>query len=242
MLNHIPFTLASPSWYDVPWAPGSPYLTGDISVLPADSPRWTTTIRGPWQIHMPPRPTLPEVGWKVHVSAKPSELESVASVVALWCVRHSVPFKVLRTRGLVHASQVKYADRSQSGKVCTCYPDGESLEHFCSGLAELLQNVDSPPVSGELRVGSSPLWLRHGSFREAWAVSSTGVPFPVYPGTTHPDVEAPRPQNPITTRRGSGGSVGRIAPARFFPSTMSDSSTNQMLAACIRQHGETAHR
>ena len=177
MLNHIPFTLASPSWYDVPWAPGSPYLTGDISVLPADSPRWTTTIRGPWQIHMPPRPTLPEVGWKVHVSAKPSELESVASVVALWCVRHSVPFKVLRTRGLVHASQVKYADRSQSGKVCTCYPDGESLEHFCSGLAELLQNVDSPPVSGELRVGSSPLWLRHGSFREAWAVSSTGVPF-----------------------------------------------------------------
>ena len=193
MLNHIPFTLASPSWYDVPWAPGSPYLTGDISVLPADSPRWTTTIRGPWQIHMPPRPTLPEVGWKVHVSAKPSELESVASVVALWCVRHSVPFKVLRTRGLVHASQVKDADRSQSGKVCTCYPDGESLEHFCSGLAELLQNVDSPPVSGELRVGSSPLWLRHGSFREAWAVSSTGVPFPVYPGTTHPDRRGPAP-------------------------------------------------
>ena len=129
----------------------------------------------------------------MHVSAKPSELESVASVVALWCVRHSVPFKVLRTRGLVHASQVKYADRSQSGKVCTCYPDGESLEHFCSGLAELLQNVDSPPVSGELRVGSSPLWLRHGSFREAWAVSSTGVPFPVYPGTTHPDRRGPAP-------------------------------------------------
>ena len=198
---HRRLAISQGEFYEVPWAAGSPLL--DVDVLPvqhnADS-GWGRAVRGPW-VYLNPGTTLPDRGWKVHVSALPSTARETA--VTCWdaCRELGVPFKVLRSRGLVLAGQQKYADPVASGKVVTCYPLPAQLEPLCELLAAQLRGRPAPGIVGELRIPDTPIHLRYGAFRAAWIPGPDGAPVPAV--GSRPDVRGPRaaaaPEPPYVT-------------------------------------------
>ena len=170
---HRRLAISQGEFYEVPWAAGSPLL--DVDVLPvqhdADS-GWVRAVRGPW-VYLNPGSTLPDRGWKVHVSALPSTARETAVICWDACRELGVPFKVLRSRGLVLAGQQKYADPVASGKVVTCYPLPEQLEPLCELLASQLRGR-RPPASSASCASPTP--------RSTCGTAPSGPPG--YPGRT----------------------------------------------------------
>lgn len=176
--QYAPLILADPRWFDVAWAPGTPLLRTRLEAGRL-GPDWRERIEGPWTIHAPCGTALPSQGWKVHVAALPSDADDIVRVTARACAAAGVPFKHLRSAELVHASQMKYAERSASGKVVTCYPDVDRLEEFAVGLASTLGERPAPEIVGEVQVGSSPVWLRYGAFLGRHRLTADGRVIPV---------------------------------------------------------------
>lgn len=174
MQQHAPLILSDPRWFDVAWAPNSPLLR---TPLPLDDlvRGWAHRIEGPWSVHCPRRVAPPVQGWKVHVAALPDDSAETVRLVARACAEARVPFKHLRTRELVHASQLKYADPRSSGKVVTCYPAADQLESFATDLAGLLGEGAAPAIVGEVHVGRSPVWLRYGAILGRYRLSPDGT-------------------------------------------------------------------
>lgn len=167
------FALGHAQYFAPPWAEGSPWLRGPFSD-PAVPDGWISSDSGPWRSHRPASPLSPS-GWKVHISAHPDHAASAVEHTARVCVDHGVAFKHLRSSGLAHALQMKFAPTAHSGKVVVCYPEPDTLEDLCSGLVEALSGIEGPDIVGEPRIGTSPVYLRYGAFSGEWMVTDDGV-------------------------------------------------------------------
>lgn len=174
-----PYMLWRSPFFDAAWAPGSPFLRTPVRPE-GPFPGWAERDAGPWSTWMPRAATepLPRQGWKIHVSALPRDAAAVIGAAARICREQGVAHKMLRTRELVLASQLKYADPVQSGKVLTCYPAARQLEPLALRLADELPCLPHPPVQGEPRLAGSPVSLRHGAFRAEWLLDAAGTARP----------------------------------------------------------------
>lgn len=166
-------------FFDVAWAPGSPFLRTPVHPV-GPFPGWVEQESGPWSLWAPLTPDrpLPEQGWKVHVSALPRDAATVNEQAARICREEGAAHKMLRTRELVTASQLKYADPVQAGKVFTCYPPADRLEVLALRLADELPALEHPRVQGEPCLAGSPVSLRHGAFRAEWLLDADGLAHP----------------------------------------------------------------
>ena len=173
-----PYMLWRSPFFEVAWAPGSPFLRTPIRPE-GPIPGWVGRDAGPWSTWAPlaPAEPLPRQGWKIHVSALPRDA-AVVGAAARICREQGVAHKMLRTRELVLASQLKYADPVQSGKVFTCYPAAGRLEALALRLADELPCLPHPPVQGEPHLAGSPVSLRHGAFQAEWLLDTAGTPRP----------------------------------------------------------------
>lgn len=106
-----PYMLWRSPFFEVAWAPGSPFLRTPIRPE-GPIPGWVGRDAGPWSTWAPlaPAEPLPRQGWKIHVSALPRDAAAVVGAAARICREQGVAHKMLRTRELVLASQLKYAD------------------------------------------------------------------------------------------------------------------------------------
>lgn len=174
-----PYMLWRSPFFEVAWAPGSPFLRTPIRPE-GPIPGWVGRDAGPWSTWAPlaPAEPLPRQGWKIHVSALPRDAAAVVGAAARICREQGVAHKMLRTRELVLASQLKYADPVQSGKVFTCYPAAGRLEALALRLADELPCLPHPPVQGEPHLAGSPVSLRHGAFQAEWLLDTAGTPRP----------------------------------------------------------------
>ena len=172
------FALGHAHYFAPPWAEGSPWLRGRFPD-PAVPEHWTSSDSGPWRSHRPrSHPTarpLPHSGWKVHISAHPDHAATAVERTAHACVEHGVAFKHLRSSGLAHALQMKFAPTAHSGKVVVCYPQPEDLEDLCRALVGALDGIEGPDIVGEPRIGTSPVHLRYGAFVGEWLAIGNGV-------------------------------------------------------------------
>lgn len=197
-----PYTLWRSPFFDVAWAPGSPFLRTPVRP-DGPFPGWIDRDAGPWSTWTPlaPAEPLPRQGWKIHVSALPRHAAAIIGAAARICREQGVVHKMLRTRELVLASQLKYADPVQSGKVLTCYPAAGQLEALALRLADELPELPHPAVQNEPRLAGSPVSLRYGAFRAEWLLDTAGTARPgvMVDGTMAED------------RRGTGGEQ-RAAP------------------------------
>lgn len=176
--QYLPFTLTAGAFYDVPWHEGSPLVAEEFPQprLPASWRSWTS---GPWRVAAPPGTHLPQQGWKVHVAALPVDAAETVERASAVCRDLGVAHKMLRSRQLVHATQLKYADARSSGKVVVCYPSAEGLEQLCNALACALPVRAAPDIVGELQVPGTRLWLRHGAFLPQWGWDAAGRAVPM---------------------------------------------------------------
>ncbi|MCG5445895.1 class III lanthionine synthetase LanKC [Micromonospora sp. NIE79] len=164
----------------------------------ADRPTPTGWRREPlddWLIYAPDGGSLPQQGWKIHVSAGLANAERVLDTVWNYCVPRGLSFKFLRGPRTLLLRNSKYAARAASGKFITVYPrDDAELELACKELDELLTGETGPYILSDLRYGAGPVYLRYGGFAARYCHSPDGQVVPAIEddgGTLVPDRREP---------------------------------------------------
>ncbi|NBM20554.1 class III lanthionine synthetase LanKC [Streptomyces sp. GC420] len=155
---------ADPTFFEPPW-----HMRDDDSLFPASRrpcpPGWNRRNNGLWVVMEPGGVTLPEQGWKIHVSATDADAGTVCDLVAHFCLSRDLTFKFLRSKAAMRLLNSKYADRGSSGKLLTVYPvDEEQLTAVLPALAGLLKDFTGPYVLSDVRYGDAPVFARYGAF------------------------------------------------------------------------------
>ncbi|NJQ17689.1 class III lanthionine synthetase LanKC [Streptomyces bohaiensis] len=193
------FCGSDPHFYDRPRArgdvggtPASDWYPAARGPLPSG---WQRADRGDWVSWSPAAASLPQQGWKIHVSATLDNAPAVLERVVALCVSRKVPFKCVPSPALLLRRNAKYADRAGSGKFVTVYPDDERrLRELCEGLCEELAGEEGPDILSDLRCGSAPVHVRYGAFAARYCPAPDGrlVPAIADPdGTLVPDPREP---------------------------------------------------
>ncbi|TDC66635.1 lantipeptide synthetase [Micromonospora sp. KC207] len=156
---------------------------------------WRREPLDDWLIHAPDGGSLPQQGWKIHVSATLANAERVLDAVWDYCVPRGLSFKFLRGPRTLLLRNSKYASRSASGKFVTIYPqDTDELELACKELDALLAGEAGPYILTDLRYGAGPVHVRYGGFARRYCLSPDGQVVPAIAddsGTLVPDRRDP---------------------------------------------------
>ncbi|MEU6237058.1 class III lanthionine synthetase LanKC [Kitasatospora sp. NPDC047058] len=188
------FCEADPVFYDRPGADESaaglyPPATGPV---PAGWERSRDTV---WVYLHPEGTTLPDQGWKVHVSGSLDEAPEIIGTVLEFCRAERISAKFLAGREIVLKANSKYAPRGSSGKLLTLYPcDHDELRRLLDGLTPLLAGRQGPYILSDLRWRDSLLYLRYGAFRQLYCLDEQGRTVSALrdaTGTLVPDLRRP---------------------------------------------------
>ncbi|SCL23785.1 Protein kinase domain-containing protein [Micromonospora pallida] len=156
---------------------------------------WATDETSDWMNYAPEGGSLPQQGWKIHVSAGVDNAERVLDAVWSYCVPRGLAFKFLRSPRIVLLRNSKYAHRAGSGKFVTIYPRDEAeLELTCKELDELLVGEAGPYILSDLRYAAGPVYVRYGGFAARYCVTPDGQTVPAIAddsGTLVPDRRDP---------------------------------------------------
>ena len=132
---------------------------------------WRREALDDWLIYAPAGGSLPDQGWKIHVSACLDNAEKVLEQVFTYCRVRGLSFKFLHGRAALLLRNAKYARRGASGKFITIYPCNEAeLEIVCKELADLLDGEPGPYILSDLRVGAGPVYVRYGGFAARYCI------------------------------------------------------------------------
>jgi hypothetical protein len=187
------YCLADPIFYDA-LRQDDPRTLFPISGRPLPD-GWGRVCHGDWLINLPPGPSVPTQGWKIHVSTCLDNSDEVITRVWQYCVPRGVSFKFLGSRLAVLMRNAKYASRSASGKAVTIYPaDEAACEQILRELDAELASAPGPYILSDLRYGTGPLYVRYGSFAERFCLDSRGELAPAIEnpaGELVPDLRSP---------------------------------------------------
>lgn len=171
-------------FYDTPDGSGASH---DFHAGRVPAPGWTVGRGRDWTVCTEPGITVPDQGWKVHVSASPDNAESLLDIVSPYCAEHLLMFKYINNRDILSRRGSKYGDRTASGKFITIYPPNtESLERTLRDLDELIGGTPAPYILSDLRWGKGPLFVRYGGFVLKLARAENGA---LVPAIENPDGE-----------------------------------------------------
>ncbi|MGI5215720.1 class III lanthionine synthetase LanKC [Plantactinospora sp. CA-290183] len=156
---------------------------------------WQREPSDDWMIYGPVGGSLPQQGWKIHISACLDNADRILDAVWDYCVPRGLSFKFLRGPRMLLLRNAKYARRGSSGKFVTIYPRDEAeLELTCKELAERLDGEAGPYILSDLRYGSGPVYVRYGGFAARYCLSEDGQVVPAITdgtGTLVPDRRDP---------------------------------------------------
>ncbi|WP_406207723.1 class III lanthionine synthetase LanKC [Kitasatospora sp. NBC_01560] len=188
------FCETDPVFYDRPGSGDDaaglyPPATGPV---PAGWERSRDTV---WVYLHPEGTTLPDQGWKVHVSGSLDEAPDIIGTVLDFCRTERISAKFLAGRETVLKANSKYAPRGSSGKLLTLYPrDPDELRRLLDGLTPLLAGRQGPYILSDLRWRDSLLYLRYGAFRQLYCLDEQGRTVSALrdaTGTLVPDLRRP---------------------------------------------------
>ncbi|MFK4806157.1 class III lanthionine synthetase LanKC [Microbacterium sp. ZW CA_36] len=175
--TYAQFATTDPLFYDKPHRRGA--TTAELFAPAAEV--WATWSQGgdeTWSFWVPLEVTLPEQGWKIHVSATAATADTTLEAVSRYCHRHGLPFKFLRDRRILSATLGKDADRRVSGKFITIYPTSPADLHLhLTELDAALSGLPGPYVLTDLRWNRGPVFVRYGAFTRQQVVDN-GVNVP----------------------------------------------------------------
>ncbi|MFD1930269.1 class III lanthionine synthetase LanKC [Nonomuraea mangrovi] len=155
---------------------------------------WTRVESGGWVQLAKRGTTLPDQGWKIHVSATATDAAHVIDAVCDYCFEHELSLKFLRSRQIMQIVNSKVAARGSSGKLITVYPPEHLLERALNDLSELLAGTEGPYVLSDLRWDAGPLYVRYGAFKPQTCLSAEGEHVPAIrdpAGRLTPDLRGP---------------------------------------------------
>lgn len=140
--------------------------TYELSEVP-DTYTLKTEIDSVWKYYHFKGETIPDQGWKIHITALLEECQDVLEKVARICIGINIDFKHLKDRQSFFEQNSKNANRASSGKFITIYP--RSNEVFLELLETLsLATKDfkkGPYILSDKRWKTSNVFYRYGGFR-----------------------------------------------------------------------------
>lgn len=111
--------------------------------------------------------TLPEQGWKIHISTQLKTAKQTLDSVAELMFNENVSFKYVKSMHELMLKDSKYGDRSSSGKFITIYPS--STDQFIDLLLKLEEKLShlpkGPYILNDKRWYKSNIYFRYGGFR-----------------------------------------------------------------------------
>ncbi|TCS96453.1 class III lanthionine synthetase LanKC [Hazenella coriacea] len=145
-------------------------------VIPMVPSTWKTKRNNVWFRVSPPGISLPQQGWKIHISATPSNCEEILRKVSEICIERNVTYKFLLDQHLVSLTGGKGWTREASGKFITIYPLNE--EHFRELIEALyiaLQGYQGPYILTDRRYKDSHvIYYRYGAIRALYNLTLSG--------------------------------------------------------------------
>ncbi|MFF8960211.1 class III lanthionine synthetase LanKC [Streptomyces sp. NPDC014894] len=195
--EYAAYCQADRDFYDAPHrSPGGAAAAEDSLYAAARTPApdgWETSRRGDWLSYTPLGLTLPQQGWKIHVSAGLDNAESILRRVLDHCLARRIPLKFVPAPTLLLLRNAKYADRAGSGKFITVYPHSEEMfPELCADLVALLEGEHGPYILSDLRCGDGPVHVRYGAFASRFCTGPDGRLVPAIADPTGALVPDPR--------------------------------------------------
>lgn len=188
------------AWRPGPWfasleqlpTEGYPYLRQ----AGPEKMRWRS---GPW-VGIGNTGSLPQQGWKVHISSDLHTSQEVADICVNYLLQRDIPFKVMISPAAYAFMGAKSASRASSGKLITIYPASvHQFREVCEDLAAGLEGFAGPRIlSDHPYKNSSTVYFRYGqiSRREQLDVYGRKVPVIHSPYGDVPDTQAPGAYRP----------------------------------------------
>ncbi|WP_430742704.1 class III lanthionine synthetase LanKC [Bacillus atrophaeus] len=111
--------------------------------------------------------SLPEQGWKIHVTSLLEDSQSVLDKVARLCIDKKIEFKHLKDRHSYIKMNSKTANRASSGKFMTIYPtNNEVFVEMLEIISSITQSFKKGPyILSDKRWKNSNVFYRYGGFR-----------------------------------------------------------------------------
>lgn len=170
-------------------------LVGDLlKELASD---WTITRDGFWyNVHPTNGSSIPDQGWKVHVSAAIHNSVSILKRAARVALNKRIPFKFALDKNVVAAMSSKRWARGGSGKFITLYPsDLDKFKDLLEALYAELHSEEGPYILSDKRYKDCRvLYYRYGGLRRVTQTDIKGEKIPVLispNGEAIPDVRTP---------------------------------------------------
>lgn len=157
---------------------------------------WRVTHINIYYSCMPAGVILPIQGWKLHVSATPTNAENILDLVTQYCISSMLPFKFVADKVLLRLINAKQWDRASSGKFITIYPlSYESFIKHIQALYGILKDFEGPYILSDRRYKDCRvLYYRYGGISPIQRLDEKGQPisFIVDPnGLPVPDIRKP---------------------------------------------------
>lgn len=195
MALDMSFLVADDDYY-APWDMADPGALYHASPMPDG---WIRRDSGAWTHWGRPGLTLPDQGWKVHVSSSLPNAQAILTVVSIACAELDVPFKHLSGQQMFLMAHDKHGARVQSGKFCTLYPPTvDCAQRIMRRLETELAGIRGPFVLTDRRFGDSEcVSYRYGAFRGGTRVQADGTQVYTILGMDGQEIEDQR--NPVFT-------------------------------------------
>lgn len=105
-------------------------------------------------------------GWKIHISAIPSNAVAILKIAAKICIDHNINFKFYLDVNVLELSSAKSFPRQSSGKFITIYPNNdEEFKYIIEQLYEELRFYSGPYILSDKRFRDCKiLYYRYGGF------------------------------------------------------------------------------
>ncbi|MGV9269162.1 class IV lanthionine synthetase LanL [Kitasatospora sp. NPDC003701] len=128
-----------------------------------------------WSYLNDPRMPAMAHGWKLHISARPGDLEAVTGLVLPVLSRHVCHAKWARSPETLRAINSGTSSAGAVGKAITVYPGPGSVVGLADELVAVLRGREGPQIVSDRRVDPhSPVYYRYGPFTGDYRTGRSG--------------------------------------------------------------------
>ncbi|MER7536623.1 class IV lanthionine synthetase LanL [Streptomyces sp. NPDC097704] len=128
-----------------------------------------------WSYLNDPRMPAMEHGWKLHVSARPGDLDAVTRLVLPVLARYVCHAKFARDPETLRRLNSGVVSAGAVGKAITVYPVADAVVDVARDLAAVLRDREGPRVVSDRRVDPrAPVYYRYGPFTGDYRTGRSG--------------------------------------------------------------------
>ncbi|MFJ8041378.1 class IV lanthionine synthetase LanL [Kitasatospora sp. NPDC096147] len=128
-----------------------------------------------WSYLTDPRMPAVDHGWKLHVSARPGELDAVTALIRPVLLRYVCHAKWAKDPETLREINSGARSAGSVGKAVTVYPAPGALTALADELVEVLRGREGPQIVSDRRVDpQAPVYYRYGPFTGEYRTGRSG--------------------------------------------------------------------